>query len=310
MVSFAAVTIFTRPTAAQKTVALRLGAIRSPKTSSHAELSAHELVTISGSRANGLLLALLERYGCSQQLNRLILHAGSSVSAVSVIATSAGLALVGGLFAHLFFPLLPIEVAAALAAAALPFARLKFQCSRRLKAVNLALPDSIDLLARSLRAGHSLSSAIEVVVAQAPQPLAAEFQQVSQQQQCGIPFRDAIVQLTNRIPSNDVHFLVTAILVQKETGGDLTEVLDRTVDVIRDRMRIEGEINTYTAQGRLTGWILALLPIIILIMINIVNPQYSQVFFRDSLGQKLLCAGGVLIIVGGLIIRSIVNIEV
>jgi tight adherence protein B len=104
--------------------------------------------------------------------------------------------------------------------------------------------------------------------------------------------------------------VVTAILVQKETGGDLTEILDRTVEIIRERLRIEGEIKTYTAQGRLTGWILSGLPIVMLIVINMVNPGYSQVLFQDPLGQKLLYAAGTLIIIGGLTIRAIVTIEV
>jgi tight adherence protein B len=155
-----------------------------------------------------------------------------------------------------------------------------------------------------------MSSAIEVIAEQSAEPLASEFQQVAQQQKLGMPFRDSVLQLTERIPSKDLHFVVTAILVQKETGGDLTEILDRTVEIIRERLRIEGEIKTYTAQGRLTGWILSGLPIVMLRVINMVNPGYSQVLFQDPLGQKLLYAAGTLIIIGGLTIRAIVTIEV
>jgi tight adherence protein B len=175
---------------------------------------------------------------------------------------------------------------------------------------NEALPDAIELMGRALRAGHSMASAIEVVAEQSVDPLASEFAVVFHQQKFGIPFRDALLQLGDRVPSKDLHFLITAILVQKETGGDLTEILDRTTRVIRDRVRIEGEIRTYTAQGRLTGWILGGLPVALLGILNIMTPGYSKVLFTDPVGQDLLYAGGVMIIVGGLIIRKIVNIQV
>ena len=114
----------------------------------------------------------------------------------------------------------------------------------------------------------------------------------------------------NRVPSRDLQFLITAILVQKETGGDLTEILERASHVIRERVRIEGEVRTHTAQGRLTGWILGLLPVIMLALINMVSPGYSSILFHDPLGQKLLYAGGTLIVLGGLIIRKIVDVQV
>ncbi len=164
--------------------------------------------------------------------------------------------------------------------------------SRRLKAFNAALPDAIDLMARSLVAGHSIGSSIEMIAEQSPEPLAFEFVQVYQQQRLGLHFRDALLQMGSRIPSRDLQFLITAILVQKETGGDLTEILARAAHVIRDRVRIEGEVRTRTAQGRLTGWILGLLPVIMLVLINIVSPGYSDILFHDPLGQKLLYAGG------------------
>jgi tight adherence protein B len=180
---------------------------------------------------------------------------------------------------------------------------------RRLKAFNKSLPDAIDMMARSLRAGHSMGASIELIAEQSPEPLAAEFVQVYQEQRLGLHFRDALLHMGARVPSRDLQFLITAILVQKETGGDLTEILDRASHVIRDRVRIEGEVRTHTAQGRLTGWILGLLPIIMLVLINIVSPGYSAILFHDPTGQKLLYTGGALIILGGLIIRKIVNVQ-
>jgi len=113
-----------------------------------------------------------------------------------------------------------------------------------------------------------------------------------------------------RIPSTDLQFLITAILVQKDTGGDLTEILDRSSHVIRERIQLEGEVRTLTAQGRLTGWILTLLPIVMLALLSIVTPGYSDLLFHDPVGQELLLVGAFLIVIGGLIIRRVVDVQV
>jgi len=178
------------------------------------------------------------------------------------------------------------------------------------KAFNEALPDAIDLMARSLLAGHSMGSSIEMVAEQSPEPIAFEFVQVFQQQRLGLHFREALLQMGSRVPSRDLQFLITAILIQKETGGDLTEILARASHVIRERVRIEGEVQTRTAQGRLTGWILGAMPIVMLALINLISPGYSSILFHDPIGQDLLYAGGALIFVGGVIIRRIVDVQV
>jgi tight adherence protein B len=310
LLSFAAVAVCMRPTSSQKVAKQRLMEISHSQVAIAGQVSAENLVTVPHQSESGKLEQMFRQYRFARHLSTLIVHAGKTHSVTSLISMSVGLAFTGGIVARLFVSALPLQAVAVLIAGALPYAKLRFQRSRRMKALNDALPATIDLMARALRAGHSMSSAIEVIAEQSAEPLASEFQQVAQQQKLGMPFRDAVLQLTERVPSKDLHFLVTAILVQKETGGDLTEILDRTVEIIRDRLRIEGEIKTYTAQGRMTGWILSILPIVMLIMINIVNPGYSQVLFQDPLGQKLLYAGGTLIIVGALTIRAIVNIEV
>jgi tight adherence protein B len=310
LLSFAAIAVFMRPTSSQKVAKQRLIEISHSQVAIAGQSSAEDLVTVPHQSESGKLEQMFHRYRFARRLSTSIAHAGKTYSVTSLISMSVGLAFAGGIVAHLFVSALPLEAATVLVGGALPYAKLRFQRSRRMKALNDALPATIDLMARALRAGHSMSSAIEVIAEQSAEPLASEFQQVAQQQKLGMPFRDAVLQLTDRIPSKDLHFVVTAILVQKETGGDLTEILDRTVEIIRERLRIEGEIKTYTAQGRLTGWILSGLPIVMLIVINMVNPGYSQVLFQDPLGQKLLYAAGTLIIIGGLTIRAIVTIEV
>ncbi|HEY0785122.1 MAG TPA: type II secretion system F family protein, partial [Acidobacteriaceae bacterium] len=249
-------------------------------------------------------------YGFSKKLDRLIAHAGSESTVGGVLLTALALAVGAFLAARVFFPLVPVEIAALLLGAFLPVGLLKFKRSRRLKKFSVAMPDAIDLMARSLRAGHSIGAAIEMVGEQSVEPLAGEFARVFQQQRFGLRFRDALIEMSDRVPLPDLHFLVTAILVQRETGGDLTEILDRTTHVIRERVRIEGEVKVYTAQGRLTGWILSLLPVILLLLINIISPGYSALLFHDPTGEKLLYVGGGFILFGAFLISRIVDIKV
>ena len=249
-------------------------------------------------------------YHLGENLEKLTVHAGSSMSVGQVLMIGASVALGCGIVVQWLTELPLIAVLAAAIASFGPYFYLLFQRMRRVGKFNAALADSIDLMARALRAGHSMASSIEVIAQQSPEPLAGEFEICFQQQKFGIPFRDALLAMGERIPSDDLQFLITAVLVQKETGGDLTDILDRTTAVIRDRVRIQGEVSTRTAQGRLTGWILSALPIVLLILINIITPGYSTVLFHDPLGQKMLMAGGVLILIGGFIISKIVDIKV
>lgn len=182
--------------------------------------------------------------------------------------------------------------------------------SRRLASFNEKLPDALDLIARALRAGHSVSAAIEIVAEEAAEPLRSEFGEVHKQQNFGIPNRDALLQLGRRVPSTDLQVVITAILVQKETGGNLVEILDRTTAVLRDRQRIQGQLRVHTAQGRLTGWILSLLPFVMFCLISLANPGYSAILVHDPTGRKLAYAGICMMATGGLLIRKIVRIRV
>ena len=123
----------------------------------------------------------------------------------------------------------------------------------------------------------------------------------------GLSIRDALLQLLDRVPSEDLRVLVTAIMVQKDTGGNLVDILDRTVYVIRERLRVQGEIQIQTAQGRLTGWILSALPMVMMVLLNLVNPGYSSILFHDPAGQKLIYLGLGMLVIGSVIIRHIVN---
>ena len=311
VLSFAIVLVILRPKKSEKDLEKRLKVLAlTIKNENDAEPEPLALPEKQSGALAEKLGEYLERFDFSDDLELLILHANSKSTVGGVVGGSILGAIAAGIAMHLTFKVLPLDLAAVALGAGSRWGLLKFQKSRRLKLFNAHLADAIETIARALRAGHSMNSAVEIVAEQSPEPLSSEFAIVFQQQKFGIPFRDALLQLGDRIPSKDLHFLITAILVQKETGGDLTEILDRTTHVIRDRIRIEGEIKTYTAQGRLTGWILGALPIIMLIILNIVTPGYSAPLFHDPLGQDMLYVGGTLIVIGGLIIRKIVNIQV
>jgi tight adherence protein B len=200
-----------------------------------------------------------------------------------------------------------IDLASAAGLAFLPYGILAFKRSRRINAFNAVLAESIDMLARALRAGYSMVGAIDMLSKNAQEPAAFEFGEIFKQQNLGLPLRDALLQLLDRVPSLDLRVLVTAILVQKDTGGNLAEILDRTVFVIRERLRIQGEIRVQTAQGRLTGWIPSALPVVMLVLINILNPGYSNILLHDPLGRKMLYISIGMLAIGTLIIRKIVN---
>ncbi len=307
--SFTVLLLLLRPAGASKPTRQRLAAIRdSFRPQIAAERS--ELAILDAQNYAVRLGVFLERFGFVKKFKVLLIHANSRMSIGAVALASAGC---GAVPAALCFVFTGLFLPAALAGAAglvIPYVVLRIQRGRRVKAFNTALPDAIDLLARSLCAGHSIGSAIEMVGEQSPAPLGFEFVQVFQQQRLGLHFRDVMLRMGERMPSRDLHFLITAILIQRETGGDLPDVLDRTAHVIRERVRIEGEVRTRTAQGRLTGWILALLPVVMLGLINLLNPGYSDVLFHDPFGRKLLYAGAGSIVLGSFIISKIVDVQV
>ena len=308
LLSFLIVVLTTRPPLSEKTVEVRLSTIGKPSNSGGSEQVELALPEQEGLAAG--LSAHLKNYSFSRNLELLLVHAGSKASLGSIFLTSIASAAGAAFATHLFAVPLPLVILAGLLGGSTRYAALRIQKSRRLKKFNVTLPDAIELMARALRAGHSMGSSIEIIAQQSAEPLGGEFGTCFQQQKFGIPFRDALLEMGDRVPSKDLHFLITAILVQRETGGDLTDILDRTTQVIRERVRIEGEVRTYTAQGRLTGLILSLLPVAMLTLINIASPGYSHILFYDPLGQKLLYAAGGLIVLGGLIIRKIVDIKV
>lgn len=181
---------------------------------------------------------------------------------------------------------------------------------RRMKAFTSQFPDALEMFARSLRAGHSFTGAIQLVAQEMPHPLGSEFRQVFDEQNLGVPLREALTGMTHRVESLDARFFVTAILIQRETGGNLAEIIDKIAHVIRDRFRIQGQLKIFTAQARMTGIILSLLPIALALTIGILNPDYLKPLWFERAGRFLIALALCMQVAGALVIRRIVRIKI
>lgn len=172
------------------------------------------------------------------------------------------------------------------------------------------LPEALDMMVSALRAGHSLVSALRLVAHESPDPVGGEFRICFEEQNYGLELRTAMENLVERVPLQDLRIVSTAILIQKESGGNLAEVLEKSANLIRERFKLKRDVRTRTAQGRLTGWILSLLPPIVGVLLYFVNPKLMSVLWTREIGLKLIYGAVAMTIVGSLIIRKIVNMEV
>lgn len=308
LITFGVVAVATSPSRGDKILQHRLAAISVEKGGvTGPTLGASELLRKTASSRWDWIGQSVNKYISMARLQHWISQAAVNTTASTFLVQTAALAAIGFILSLLIFPMFAVEIGAAVVFATLPWARIAWARYRRLRAFEKALPMAIDMMARSLRAGHSTAGAIDIMAEGAPEPAKTEFAEVFRQQNFGLPLRDALMQLLDRVPSQDLRVLVTAIVVQRETGGNLVEVLDRTVFVIRERQRIQGEIRVQTAQGRLTGWILTGLPVAVMLLINVLDPGYSKPLFHSDLGHKLLwgCVG--LISLGAFFINRIIN---
>jgi len=191
-----------------------------------------------------------------------------------------------------------------------PFIFVRYKRSLRFNSFEEKLPNALDLMVSALRAGHSLNSAIGTVAKEAGEPVSREFKKCFDEQNFGLELRTAMQNLAVRVPIDDVRMMVTAILIQKESGGNLAEILEKAAHIIRDRFRLKRQIRVHTAQGRLTGWILAILPVVLGLMLYLVNPENMSLLWKRPIGVKMLYTASVMTIIGGLIIRKIVRFRV
>jgi tight adherence protein B len=195
-------------------------------------------------------------------------------------------------------------------AALLPLIWLVMRRRRRIKKFGKQLPDALELIARALRAGHSLAAGFSLVASEMAAPIGVEFNRCYEEQNLGIPLDEALKNLTDRVPNLDLKFFCTAIVLQRQTGGDLAEILDKIGSLIRERFRIFGQVQALTGEGRLSGIVLLALPPVLFATVYYLNPDYVTVLFTDPMGKKMLAGAIIMQLLGAVVIRKIVNIKV
>ena len=256
-------------------------------------------------------------------LDRVLTHSGGVVSGLQRMISQSGLKVTVGAvllgcacLAALVFALVlrwlhTPYLAATFAAlgAWLPIGYIRMVRNKRLLKFEEQFPEAIDLLGRALRAGHALTTGLSMVAEEAPEPIGPEFKVLYDQQSFGLPLPQALKNFAERIPTLDARFFVTAVLTQRESGGNLSEVLDNLASIIRERFKVKRQVRVISAHGRITGWVLSALPTSLALFFAFINPDSYRTFYTDPLGMRMIAGALLLQVVGVMIIRKIVRIE-
>ena len=306
--TFAVVLLMTRPTKQQTDLERRLAGF--DRSSAVAQVAETGILRSENYSDYPAIDAMLQKIKAVASLQVLIQQAGLKWTVGPLLLGSISSAIAVAVLASMLLRNLPAGTLLGIAAGCTPYIYLLVKRRSRLSRFSTILPDAIDLLARALRAGHAVTAAIEMVSKEIQDPVGTEFRRVFEEQNFGLPLREALINFAKRVPIPDLQFMVTAMLVQKETGGNLAEILDKAGAVIRERTRLRGQLRIYTAQGRLTGWILGLLPFIIMALMNLVNPGYAHTLIDDPMGRKAILIGLSMMVVGVWTIHKIVDIKV
>jgi tight adherence protein B len=256
------------------------------------------------------LAPIAERVPAFEDAHLMIEQAGSAMTLSRFLVISGGLAIGLGLGVLVLTLRWPAGIIAAAVGGLAPYVILRRKRSKRFYKFEEQLPEAIDMLGRAIRAGHPLSSGLKMVADEAKDPVAGEFRRTHEEHRFGLAFEDAMLAMADRVGIVDVRILVTAILIQREVGGNLAEVLDNLASVIRARFNIRRQLRVYTAQGRFSGYVLAVLPIAVGAAIYSLNPPYMKLLFTDPMGKLMVAFAVIFQIIGFLWIRKIVNIEI
>jgi tight adherence protein B len=265
---------------------------------------------IPSDEVGGALSQFISKLSVTTRVQSLLDRADLRWSAAKMLTNQSAIALAGLAGAMAFGKGAIVGLAIAAAVMLLPLAWLHRRRAKRMKRLTFQLPDVFEIMSQALRAGHSLASAIQVVHEQLPDPVGTEFGRVFHEQNLGIKLEDALLSMADRVDSLDVRFFVTAVLIQRQTGGDLAEVLDNIGDVIRDRLELLGMVQALTAEGRLSGYVLFALPAVVFTAVVFLNPKYADELLGDPSGKILLMIAFGMQFMGLIMIRWIVNIKV
>ena len=253
---------------------------------------------------------LLDRVEPGRRLSAWVRASGTNASAGELILLSGGLAMVGLLLPGLLGRPPIFGLAVGLLFGVMPWLRVGQQRARRVARFERQFPEALDLMARALRAGHAFPTAIKMVGEEVPEPLGREFRILFDEMNYGVSAPDALAHLAGRVPLADVSYFVVAVMIQRESGGNLAELLDKISAIVRARLKLLGDVRTLSAEGRLSAIILTCLPFVVALVINLINPQFMSVLWTDPVGVKLIAAALVLMILGVLWMRQIVRIRV
>ncbi|HVB55821.1 MAG TPA: type II secretion system F family protein [Candidatus Acidoferrales bacterium] len=306
---FAGFWLFFGTTTNQELVRNRLEAVRKAEKGGDVSLDL-DLVRDELLSSVPALNRIMMRLAWSKRLQDLITQAGIETKPGTLLLVSGVTGLGSYVIVEMIKRQFSLSFLAAVVGAIIPLTVVSIQRSRRLGRFEQRFPEALDLLGRAVRAGHSFTAGLEMVSKESPEPVASEFRLTFEEQNFGLPLRDALENMASRVPLVDVRFFITALLIQKDTGGNLAELLDELARVIRERFRIHREVRVKTAQGRLTAMILIALPIGMLLLMRAANPSYVRVLFDDPLGPKILAGAAALQVIGSAIIWKIVHIEV
>lgn len=292
----------------QEMIRRRMDAVRQAERRGPVDLSV-ELVRDEMLSSVPAINRLMLRWTWSTRFKDFLMQAGMTTRPGQILLTSGILAVGVFILVRALYSL-PIAILSAVVFGSLPLLYVAIKRRRRLRRFEENFPEALDLLNRAIRAGHAFTTGLGMIATEAPEPIAGEFRTTFEEQNFGLPLRDVLQNLADRIPLIDVRFFVTALLIQKETGGNLSEILDNLSHVIRDRFRIYREVRVRSAHGRLTAGILIALPPIMVLSLRLINPVYMSTLFTDPIGPKILWVAGTLQVLGAALLWKIVHIEV
>lgn len=243
-------------------------------------------------------------------MNRWLEQTGVKITGSGLLLVTLAGAFAGFVISAMFTALPPVRLVGAAIGAALPTVVLNVKRSRRLRKFEEQFPEALDLIARALKAGHAFATGLKMAADETQDPVGPEFRKTFDEQNFGLPLKDALANMTERNPLLDVRFFATAVLIQRDTGGNLAEILENLAGVVRERFKILRQVRVYTAHGRLTGYVLLALPAALAVALSFTAPDSMNLLFRDRLGQMLLMGAAVMQFIGYMWIRQIVKIEV
>jgi len=257
-----------------------------------------------------LVNRLLSRVNIAAKIDRRLRQADMKIPVGTFLLLSLVLFSVGIVAGRLLHWPTILSVVVGIVLLAVPNLIVDIKRRRRLKRFMNHFPEALEMFARSLRAGHSFTGAIQLVAQEMPDPIGPEFSKVFEEQNLGIPLRQALIGMTDRVDILDVKFFVTAILIQRETGGNLAEIIDKIAYVIRERFRVQGQLKIFTAQARISGTILALLPISLAVLLSTINPEYMKPLWFEKTGKIMIVVAVIMQILGIIAIRKIIRIKI